>query len=145
MVALTLKKKGGVAAPGQRLMEIVPDRAELVVEAQVSPQDAADLHAGMKTRVRLSAAHDRSTPVLEARLARLSPDSFVDEHTGRPYFKMEVKVESAQMAGVSPAVLTRALKPGLPVEVLTPLRKRTALQYWIEPMLQMFGGALHER
>jgi hypothetical protein len=37
------------------------------------------------------------------------------------------------------------LKPGMPADITITLKKRTALQYIINPLFQTFSGAFHER
>lgn len=132
VVGLSAHTVGGVVAPGQILMEIVPDEANLVISARVSPVDADNIRVGQDAQVRFSAIHDRAVPIIHGRLTRISADSFVDEQSGRSYFTAEIRVPPAQMALLGPAAQT--VGPGLPVEVIVPLRKRTALDYLLEPL-----------
>lgn len=37
-----------------------------------------------------------------------------------------------------------ALRPGMPADVVVPLRKRTALEYWLEPLTQTLWRSFHE-
>ena len=46
VVGLQVFTVGGVVAPGQKLMDIVPDGRELVIQAQLNPTDADDAYAG---------------------------------------------------------------------------------------------------
>ena len=43
VVGLTANTLGGVIAPGERVMDIVPDNPELIVEARIRPEDADDV------------------------------------------------------------------------------------------------------
>ena len=132
VVGLAIHTVGGVAPPGQTLMEIVPDEATLVISARVSPVDADNIRVGQDAQVRFSAIHDRAIPIIHGRLTRISADSFVDEQSGRSYFTAEVRVPPEQMSLLGPSAKT--IGPGLPVEVIVPLRKRTALDYLLEPL-----------
>lgn len=144
VVGLTAHTVGGVVAQGQVLMEVVPSDKNLVVEASVSPNDADDLRVGQMTQVRFPALHERSLPTLEGRLTKLSADSFVDERSGERFFKAEISVPPAELAAINKVRGRATLRPGLPVDVVIPLRKRTALQYLLEPLTQTFWRSFLE-
>ena len=145
VVGLTVFTVGGVVQAGQTLMEIVPDRAHLIIEARVSPADADDLRIGQETEVRFTAFRDRDLPKLTGRLTGVSADSFTDETTGESFFRATVEVPEEQIE-----ILQRVrgpdpgLRPGLPVEVVVPLRKRTALQYMLEPLTHSLWRSFRE-
>lgn len=145
VVGLTVFTVGGVVQPGQVLMEIVPEEANLVVEAEVAPTDADDLRIGQETEVRFTAFRERDLPILHGELTAVSADSFVDERTGRSFFRITVVVPPDELAKVE-AVRGQdtGLRPGLPVEVVVPLRKRTALQYFLEPLTQSLWRSFRE-
>lgn len=145
VVGLSVHTVGGVVQPGQTLMEIVPKGAPLVIEARVQPNDADDLRVGQETEVRFSAFHERDLPIVKGELTKLSGDSFVDEQTGQRFFRAEVSVPPAEMATIRRVRgVETGLKPGLPVEVVIPLRKRTALQYFFEPLQQSLWRSFRE-
>lgn len=146
VVGLKVFTVGGVAAPGETLMEIVPQRAPLVIEARVSPNDADDVHVGQTADVRFTAFHDRQLPLLQGTVTKLSADGFTDEKTGARYFRAEVAVPPEELAALKqPGREPPALKAGLPVEVVAPLRKRTALQYLLEPLQQRLFRSFREQ
>ena len=128
---------GGVVAPGQTVMEVIPQNRELVIKVRISPDDADDVSAGMATQVRFPTLHDRKAPALIGTLASFSADSLTDERSGVHYFEGIVRVSQSEMrklsgerGGVSP------IRPGLPAEILIPLAKRTVFQYLMEPLTQ---------
>jgi len=146
VISLSANTVGGVAGPGQTLMEIVPTKGELVVEAQVAPSDANDLHAGQRAELRLSSLRGRNPPLLHGRIERVSADSLTDEHSGRTYYTASIAVSRDQLAKVSSEMgIADSVRPGTPVEVIVPLKSRTALQYWIGPLTEKFSPALSER
>ncbi|MBO9710415.1 MAG: HlyD family type I secretion periplasmic adaptor subunit [Caulobacter sp.] len=146
VVGLKVFTVGGVAPPGETLMEIVPRRAPLVIEARVSSTDANDVHPGQSVDVRLTAFHDRHLPILKGELTKLSADSFTDERTGARFYKAEVAVPPEELASLrQPGRDPPTLKAGLPVEVVAPMRKRTALEYLVEPLQQRMFRAFREK
>jgi HlyD family secretion protein len=145
VVGLTVFTVGGVVAPGQTLMEIVPDNKSLVVRAQISPGDADDLYPGQAAQVRFSSIHDRNVPLVDATVKTVSADSFRDEKSGVSYFTAEVEVPRAELDAVRRDLGRGQLRPGLPVEVVMSVRKRTALQYLLEPLTANFWRAFREQ
>jgi len=132
VVGLTVFTQGGVIQPGQTLMEVIPERAAQVIVASIAPTDIDDLLIGMSTEVKFPGLRDRSTPILHGTVTLISADSFVDEASNRSYYRAEVVIPPAELAKLGAA--RTHIRPGMPVEVVVLLKKRTALQYLIEPL-----------
>lgn len=145
VVGLTVFTIGGVVAPGQTLMEIVPDTRKLVIQAQVNPSDADDVYQGQKAQVRFLSVHDKTLPMLAGTVRTISADRLKDEKSGLSYFVAEVEVSSAELNKVRAVLGQGQLRPGLPVEVVLAARKRTALQYLLEPLTANFWRSLREQ
>jgi HlyD family secretion protein len=135
VVGLTVFTVGGVVAPGQTLLEVVPDGKMLIVQAQVQPNDADDVYPGQRAQVRFMSDRDRSLPELDGKVRTMSADSFTNEETGRSYFRTEIEVPPSELQQVRGMLGEGELRPGLPVEAILAVRKRTALQYLMEPMV----------
>lgn len=139
VVGLKVFTVGGVVGAGDVLMEIVPQDRALVIQANVAPNDADDLKEGQETQIRFTSLHERDLPILKGVLTELSADSFLDEASGQRFFRAEISVPPKEMDRIRKVRGPRTgLQAGLPVEVLVPLRKRTALDYLLEPLLQTF-------
>lgn len=136
IVGLNVFTVGGVVGAGQKLLDIVPDRAALVVSARISPDDVDDISVGRAAELRFSGLHDRGLPLLTGTMTRLSADALSDEKTGQSYYSAEFEVPDSELAKIrkvrGPDFRLRA---GIPVQVTVPVRKRTALQYAFEPLL----------
>jgi HlyD family secretion protein len=139
VVGLQVFTPGGVIAAGQRVMDVVPDRQPMTIEARVAPQDGEDLQPGQIAFVRFDFLHERALQPLEGKITRVSADSFTDEKTGETYFTASVVVPPSQLA-----ILKEVrgndfqLRAGMPVTVEIPVRKRTALTYFLEPLTVAF-------
>jgi HlyD family secretion protein len=144
VVGLTVFTIGGVVAPGQKLMDIVPDGRELVIQAQMKPTDADDAHPGQPAQIRFVSIHNRSLPLLTGRVRTVSADSFTDEKTGRTYFRAEIVVPEKELNEVRSVLGQGELRPGLPVDAVLTVRKRTALQYLLEPLTGALWRSGHE-
>jgi HlyD family secretion protein len=100
---------------------------------------------GQTTTIKFTGMHERGLPKLSGTLTKLSADSFTDEKNGQSFFTAEVTVPLAQ---VDKLRAERGpdfnLKPGMPVQVLVPLKKRTALQYLFEPLTDAMWKSFRE-
>jgi HlyD family secretion protein len=145
IVGLHANTVGGVIRPGEPVMDIVPEGQDLIVEAQVRPEDAEDIHPGQQSEVRITAFSGRAMPILTGEVERVSADRFVDERTGQPYFLTRVTVTQAELHRLSETSRTDSqMRPGLPAQIVVPTRKRTALQYFLEPLNQTLWSSFRE-
>jgi HlyD family secretion protein len=144
VVGLTIFTIGGVVAPGQKLMDIVPDGRELIIQAQLKPTDADDAYPGQTAQVRFVSIHNRTLPLLTGTVRTVSADSFTDEKTGRTFFRAEIVVPEKELNEVRSVMGQGELRPGLPVEAVLKVRKRTALQYLLEPLTGALWRSGHE-
>lgn len=145
VVGLTVFTIGGVIAPGQTIMEIVPDTRKLVIQAQVSPRDADDVYQGQKAQVRFLSVQDTTLPMIEGTVRTISADRLSDEKSGQSFFVAEIEVPPSELDRVRAALGQGRLRPGLPVEAVLAARKRTALDYLLEPLTVHFWRSLREQ
>lgn len=145
VIGLSVFTPGGVVAPGQKLMDIVPEHAPLRIQARIAVDDADDLSVGQETLVKFPSLHERDLPNLKGRLTRLSADALSDEKTGANYFTGEVTVPADQIDRLR-AIRGKdfELRAGMPAQVLVPLHKRTALEYALEPLVGAFWASFRE-
>ena len=118
----------GVIGPGTPIASIVPQNEELIVEAQVSPNDIDRVALGMEATIRFS-AFGSSVPTITGKLINLSADRLVDEQTGMPYYQSQIEVTEEGRADLGNLVLL----PGMPAEVFITTGSRTFLQYLFKP------------
>lgn len=145
VVGLQTHTVGGVVSAGERLMDIVPEGQDLIVEAQVRPEAADDVEPGQRTEVRITAFGGRRMPMVYGEVRQVSADRFTDERTGEAYFLMQVAVPPQELRRLTDAAGDdRRLRPGLSAQVVVPTRKRTALQYLLEPLNQTLWQSLRE-
>jgi HlyD family type I secretion membrane fusion protein len=144
VVGLSVFTVGGVVAPGQTLLEIVPEDKALVIQAKIRPTDADDAFKGQRAQVRFSGVEDRTLPLLSGQVRTVSADSFTDQATGMSYFSVEIEVPPLELEKIRGLLGQGELRPGLPVEVVLPTRRRTALQYMVEPLTAHLWRAFRE-
>lgn len=144
VVGLQVFTVGGVVAAGQKLMDIVPDGKELIIQAQLNPTDADDAYPGQKAQIRFLSIHTRELPLIDGTVRTVSADSFTDEKSGRTFFRSEIVVPEKEMNRVRSVLGQGELRPGLPVEAVMKVRSRTALQYLLEPLTGALWRSGHE-
>ncbi len=140
VMQMQLHTEGGVISPGEPVLEIVPQKEILIVEAQVSPNDIDRVYIGLLAEVRLSAFSRGKIPTLEGKLITLSADRLIDEGNRMPYYltRVELTPESVRkLEGVE-------LLPGMPAEVLIKTGSRTLVEYLAQPLTNVLARSLIE-
>ena len=140
VMGMDMHTLGGVILPGHPILDIVPQKEELIVDAQVSPLDIDRVSVGLIAEVRFTAFAQALTPVIEGKVINISADRLIEEKTGAPYYQAHIELtpESYQkMAHLE-------LVPGMPVEVLIKTGARTVFQYLTKPISNAFARAFIE-
>lgn len=137
---LAIRTIGGVIAPGQPILEIVPDRDRLVVDANLSIADVDQVAIGQKATLRFSAFSARTTPEITGSVTFVSANRTVEEQTGAAYFKVRIAIPPAQLRKLG----NLKLKPGMPVETFIQTGNRTMLNYLTKPLSDQLMRAFRE-
>lgn len=132
---------GGVVAPGETLMMIVPTQDRLVIEVRLNPLDVDKVSVGQKVIIRIPGFNARITPDLPARVMQVAPDLTRDQQTGISYFQARVMLDEDAIALLPPG---ETLMPGMPAEAYIQTGNRTVLTYLLEPLEQQFRRAMRE-
>ena len=83
---------GGVITPGMPILEIVPQKDDLIIEAQVSLNDIDRVAINQNATIRFSSFGSATVPTIYGKLINLSANRIVDEITGLPYYLARVEV-----------------------------------------------------
>lgn len=140
VIGLNVFTVGGVIAPRQPLLDIVPDNNPLIVEARIGVDDIDEIHQGQEADVRLSAYRRRSTPLVLGKLVFVSADRMTDERTGAAYYLTHVQLDQKSLAeagDLNPY-------PGMPAEVYIRTGERTALEYLTAPIRATLRRSMNE-
>lgn len=140
VVGLAAHTVNGVIAPGGHILDIVPQDQPLIVEAYVRPEDIDKVLPGEIAEVRFSAFSTRTTPSVEGRIAVVSADVLSDPQGKQSYYLARVIVADDQIARLGSARLV----PGMPAEVIVNTGQRTALEYLLKPVQDMFARSFKE-
>jgi len=137
---LSVHTVGGVVAPGEQIMMIVPEVDKLVVEAKVAPQDIDQIFYGQATNLRFSAFNQKTTPEITGTVERISADVTVDQRTGTSYYLVRVATSQEQIKRLGEF----SLMPGMPVEAFITTGERSVLSYFLKPLLDQANRTFRE-
>ena len=121
---------GSAVPAAQPMLQIVPDRDNLMVEAKIRPQDVDQVRIGQTARVTLSGLNRQTTPDIAGKVMFVSPDLATDQRTGQTYYRIKVRLDAEELAK-APQV---ELKAGMPAEVFVESNNRSILSYLFKPL-----------
>ena len=140
VVDLTVATIGGVVAPGDDLMDIVPTDGDLVVEARLAPESRERVRAGMAVELRLPGVRHRREAglpgVVEWISAELSDDAATAAEEAEPAYTVKIAVTNPPQ--------DVALEPGMPVTAVIATEARNALDYLVSPMSNAIARSMRE-
>jgi membrane fusion protein, adhesin transport system len=129
---------GGVAKPGEPLLEITPSEGRVAVEARVRPDDRGALRPGLETRVLIGAYDYAVYGALTGKLVEVSADTVPDEQ-GQRYYRVLIETDAAEGALAQQAIL-----PGMTARADVVLGQRSIASYVFSPLLRFAHRALRE-
>jgi len=142
VVGLVAQTVGGIIQPGQKLMDIVPEKQELLIETRIPPHVIDRVHNGLAADIRFSAFAHSPQLVVDGKIKSVSGD-LLSEQTVQgmvSYFlaRIEVTPEGITKLG------DRELQPGMPAEVVIKTGERSLLTYLLHPLLKRIAVSMKE-
>lgn len=138
---LAVHTVGGVIAPGEQIMLVVPDSDALAIEVKISPRDIDQVYFGQTATMRFAAFNQKTTPEIEGAVTMVSADLTQDQRTGASYYMVRVALKPEELAKLGASKVV----PGMPVDVFMKTTGRTALSYLTKPLMDQAGRAFKER
>ena len=143
---------GAVIQSGQSILEIVPVKDDMLVEAYVKPSEVAFLKVNQPAVVKLTAYDFNKYGGLEAVLDHISPDTLRDENKQRKpgsapvdleegYYRILVRIVDQRLDRHG---MRMNATPGMTATVEIKTGQKTVLEYLLRP-LQSLTQALRER
>lgn len=140
VVGLNVFTKGGVVAPGFKLMDIVPSDDILIITGQVPVHLIDKVHVDLAVDLIFSALNQKKTPNIPGIVTQVSADRLTDERTGMPYYTMKAKVTPEGMRMLT----DQQIKAGMPVDVFIKTGERSLMSYLFKPVLDRLHSAMSE-
>ena len=139
--SLAVNTVGGVVAPTEPLMLIVPDDSPLEIEAKVLNKDIGFVEAGQKVQVKIESFPFTRYGLIEGEVLWVSADAVQDEKLGAVF--------NARVAMHQDKILVDdrwvKLGPGMAVTVEVKTGERRAIEFFLAPFLRYQDEALMER
>jgi HlyD family secretion protein len=133
---------GGVVAPGETVMQIVPENEKLLVESRIEPAFIDQVSVGQDALIRFSSFDQRKTPELAGRVVFVSADLEQDQQRqAAPYFRARVELKSGELE----KLVDQRIISGLPAELHLQTRERTILSYMMKPLTDQISRTFRER
>lgn len=133
---------GGSVSPGQPLVELVPARERLQIEARIRPQDIGSVHLTQRANVDVTAYDSAIYGSLAGKVTAISPDAVIDERTGEPYYLVRIVTEKSALVGERGKPLP--IGSGMVATVSLLGDKRTVLSYILTPISRITDTAFQE-
>lgn len=138
---LSVHTVGGVIAPGEQIMLIVPDADTLAVEVKIAPQDIDHVHVGQPAILRFSAFNQHTTPEITGAVSVISPDLTQDQRTGTSFYTTRIALKPEELERLGSVKLI----PGMPADAYIQMGERTALSYLMKPLRDQAARAFKEK
>lgn len=130
---------GGVIAPGDPILNLVPDDEELIVKVQLDPNDIDTVHEGAFATVRLTSFNQRTFKPIDGTVTQISPD-VVQPEKGPPFYEARIRLDAGMMKRLNVDVV-----PGMPAMAIIATGQQTMLDYLIAPIAKSLETALREK
>lgn len=139
--SIKINTVGGVAKPGEPIMEIVPLEDQMVVEAKIRPADIAFIYPGQKAVVRITAYDFSIYGSMEGEVVLVSPDATLNED-GESFYKVQVRTKQTQL---EKGGKTYEIIPGMQATVDILTGEKTVMNYLLKPFIKASATAMRER
>ena len=135
--------EGGVIDPGGVILDIVPTKDNLIVEARLPNSDIGFVKPGQSAVVKLSSTDSVNFGQIEAIVTQISPDTEQDENDKRVVF-YKILLETEKNYFESKDKIYQ-LTPGVKVTASIHIGQRTVANYLLSPFIGSMGESFQER
>ncbi len=132
---------GWVVKPGEPILEIVPDKDEVVVEARLNPSDRGYVHVGQATKAKITAYDYLRYGFVQGEVRLVSADA--DRDPNRPdspsYFRIQASLQQPWVGRVDNRITT-----GMQAELGLLVGHEPFIWYLLRPVLHIQSEAFRE-
>lgn len=130
VMELKFTSPGAIVRSGEPIAEIVPDDAQLMIEAQIRPEDINNIYLNQSARIKFTAFKYRNTVMVTGKVTYISADRLVDKATNVPYYSAMILADAESLRSADDL----ELMAGMPAEVYIEGSTQTPLQYLTAPI-----------
>lgn len=132
---------GGVVTSAQPVISIVPQNAELIVEADVLNQDIGYVFEGQDVSVKLDTFSFQKYGTIDGKIIYVSPSAVEDERKGLVYkIKVSIDRNSFNINGSEVSISS-----GMSGTAEIKLEERRIIEFFLEPIFEYFDDSLKVR
>ena len=131
---------GGVVAPGDPVLMIVPQQTEMIIAARVAPEDIDQVFKGQIANIRLASFDQRTTPEVNGRVTLVPADATQDQPNTPPYYKVHIELPKYEIARLK----GKELVSGMTAEVFIQTKARPVFEYLLQPLTDQINRAMRE-
>ncbi len=132
---------GWVIKPGEPILEIVPDKDEIMIEARLNPSDRGYVHVGQATKAKISAYDYLRYGFVHGKVRLVSADA--DSDPNRPevpsYFRIQASLEQPWVGRTDNRITT-----GMQAELDLLVGHEPFIWYLLRPVLRIQSEAFRE-
>lgn len=136
---------GGVAKPGDEIMQIVPADEELIFEVKVRPADIAFVKTGLPATIKLDAYDYSIYGVLYGEVSYISADTLTETIQGveQPFYRVQVKTSGRGLSSKKKEPIV--IQPGMTATVEVKTGQKSVLEYLTKPITKTLSESMGER
>jgi len=132
---------GGVVGPRDAIMEIVPTRERLLIEARLDPRDVGHVAVGQRAVAKISTYDFVRYGGLEGTVVNIAADADTDAR-GRHYFRVVVETGDSTLGEEGENL---PIIPGMQATIDIHTGEKRVLDYLVQPVLKTRSEASRER
>ena len=137
---LAITTQGGVVAPGQTILHVVPTDDGMEFDLKVDPRAIDQVHPGQMAQLTISSFDPQSIPKLTAEVTTISAAAVTDPRSGLSYYRVGLKVTPEELARLD----GMRLVPGMQIEAYLKTADRSVLTYLLQPVEKHLQKAFRE-
>ncbi|NJP09473.1 MAG: HlyD family type I secretion periplasmic adaptor subunit [Leptolyngbyaceae cyanobacterium RU_5_1] len=139
---LPIQRAGAVVQPGQMVAQIAPQKAPLVLRAQMGNQESGFLKVGMPVKVKFDAYPFQDYGIVEGRVSWVSPDSKIVETAqgNAEIFELEITLNQSYIQAANQRI---TLNPGQTATAEVIVRQRRIVDFLLDPFKKLQTGGLN--
>lgn len=132
---------GGVVTSAQPIVTIVPENAELIIEADVLNKDIGYVFAGQEVSVKLDTFSFQKYGTVDGKIIYVSPSAIEDERRGLIY-KIKVAIDRTSFVVNGAEV---PISSGMSGTAEIKIEERRIIEFFLEPIFEYFDDSLKVR
>ena len=130
---------GAVISPGAVVMKVVPKSDELIIRAQLDPNEIDRVFVGQDVRIRFPSFDARTTPEIFGVVDVVSADRV--DGKDKSFYEARISIGKDQ----EERLFGQSLVPGMPAESYLQTGSRTILSYLFKPLSDQIEHVMRER